>query len=165
MANRGKVFETELRFSLEHVGMLVERIPDAVYWTGNRIASRQTPSDFHAYKSATNLECFMIEAKAVSGKSLPFNRLEEHQGKALRDFDNFHKNAHGYIAVNFYDGHNIRKFNRCFMIPIDVWDEYESSNERKSLPLKSCEDDQRIIECPRAPGSIYDMGVWSGIFL
>ena len=150
---------------MEQEGLLVERIPDAVYWTGKRIASRQTPSDFHAYKAATNLECFMIEAKAVSGKSLPFARLEPHQKKALEDFDKFHANAHGWVAVNFYDGSNIRKFNRCYMIPIDVWNEYEDSGERKSLPIQACDDDERIVECPRAPGSMYFMSNWSSIYI
>ena len=145
--------------------MYVESIPDALFWTGERIASRQTPSDFHAYKAATNLECFMIEAKAVSGKSLPFNRLEPHQKDALEAFNSFHQNAHGWVAANFYDGSNIRQFNRCYMIPIDVWGEYEDKGERKSLSIKQCEDDPRIIECPRSPGSMYDMGAWSGIFI
>lgn len=165
MANRGKAFENELRVSMETAGLYVERIPDALFWTGERIASRQTPSDFHAYKAATNLECFMIEAKAVSGKSLPFNRLEPHQREALISFNNFHANAHGYVAANFYDGNNLRNYNKCYMIPIDVWAEYEGGSERKSLPVKACEDDPRIIECPRAPGSIYDMNNWSSIFI
>ena len=107
----------------------------------------------------------MIEAKAVSGKSLPFSRLETHQKEALVGFDAFHDNAHGWVAANFYDSTNIRKFNWCYMIPIDVWNEYETSGERKSLSLKQCQEDERIIECPRAPGSMYDMSNWSSIYI
>lgn len=160
MADRGKAFEKELRDSMLNVGMMVERIPDNTYWNGHRMVSKQTPADFHAYKASKRLVCFMIEAKATSTSRLDFARLEEHQRCALIDFDAFHEDAHGYVAVNFYDKVSIRRSNKCFMVPIAVWDEYEMLGGRKSLALRQCEEDERIVECPRIAGSIFDMAEW-----
>ena len=78
----------------------------------------------------------------------------------MHDFESFHDDAKGYIAVNFYDADNLRNRNRCFMVPIRVWDEYVGKGDRKSLPMDSCVDDERIIECRRVKGSIYDVYGW-----
>lgn len=160
MADRGKAFEKELKDSMLNVNMMVERIPDATYWNGHRMVSKQTPADFHAYKASKRLVCFMVEAKATSTPRLDFARLEEHQYDALMEFDEFHEDAHGYVAVNFYDKVSIRRSNRCFMVPIAVWSEYKHGGKRKSLALRQCEEDDRVVECPRIGGSIFDMEKW-----
>lgn len=157
MANRGKSFEKELKESVGLAGGYVSRIPDKVYWNGHRMASEQTPSDFLMYVPKDRLHGLMVEAKAVGGKSLPFDRLQPHQLAALEEFDSFHEDMHGYVAVDFYDRANVRKFNECYMVPVAVWSEYAASGERKSLSLQQCSDDPRISKCRRAKGSVYDM--------
>lgn len=157
MQNRGKHFEREFKNSLEAVDMYAMRIADKIYWNGARIVSEQTPADFLAYLSCDRLIGLMFECKATAQKSLPFDNLQEHQRAALMQFDKFHDDAKGFIAVNFYDSAGIKNRNECFIIPIDVWLEYESKGDRKSISMAACFDDERIINCPRAKGSIYDM--------
>lgn len=164
MADRGKAFERELKESMEAAGLMVERIPDNTYWNGARMVSKQTPADFHAYKSSESLVCLMVEAKATSTKRIDFARLEPHQEEALAGFERFHRDAHGFVAVNFYDNVSIRRLNRCFMVPIGVWEEYKGLCGRKSLSLAQCEEDPLIEECPRAAGSVYDMSSWASKF-
>lgn len=160
MANRGKDFEKEFRGSLEAVDMLVERIPDKIYWTGHRIASEESIADFFAFKHGEKVVPLLIECKATSTRRIDFSALKDHQKDALVGFNEFHADSKGYVAVNFYDKVSIRRFNVCYMIPIDVWVEYLENSDRKSIPISACEDDERIIECPRCKGSIYNMAKW-----
>lgn len=153
----GKRFERELKASMELAGFMVERIPDGVYWDGRRMASNRTPADFHAWIAGSSLKSLMIEAKASGSGRFEFSRLESHQMESLAKFESIHKDALGYVALNFYDPANLRVMNRCYMVPINVWVEYAQSSERKSLPLSACEEDGRIIFCPRMKGSMYDM--------
>lgn len=163
MRSRGKVFEQELRLSMEAAGLLVHRICDAVNWDGHRMVGAPTPGDFYAFGTAggTRLSASLVEAKAVNGPSLPFARLEGHQRESLEGFEALHPDAHGWVAVNFYDADDIRHHNRCFMIPIQTWDAMLVADERKSVPLSACEADATITECPRAAASTYDMSEWA----
>lgn len=157
MSKRGKNFEKEFKNSIEAVGMYAMRIADKVYWNGTRIASEQTPADFLAYLSCGKLIGLMVECKATAQKSLPFDNLQPHQREALETFDGFDVDARGYVAINFYDGSNIRNRNECYLVPISVWGEYADRGDRKSISMKTCAADPRIIGCPRIKGSIYDM--------
>ena len=157
MSNRGKNFEREFKNSLESFGMYAMRIADKVYWNGIRMASEQTPADFLAYLSCDRLVALMIECKATAQKSLPFDNLQQHQRDALETFDAFDDDAKGYIAVNFYDGSNIRNRNECYLIPISIWCEYADKGDRKSISIDSCRGDDRIICCPRVKGSMFDI--------
>ena len=160
--SRGKAFEVELKKSIEDLGILIERIPDKLFWNGRRLLSQQTKADFVAYAIKENhIIPMMIEAKATAQKSLPFDALQPHQKAALLAFDSFHSDSRAYIAVNFYDGINLRKGNLMFMVPISVWVEAENKSGRKSLPIKTCSDDARIIKCPRTSGSKYNMLNWA----
>lgn len=158
MAVRGKVFEGELKRSMENAGVYVERIPDKVFWNGHRMAGEQTPADFVMFAPVGDrVHGLMVEAKAVGGKSIPFDRLQPHQAAALDAFGSHHRDMHGYVAVNYYDKANVKRFNELYMVPFEVWRGYEEAGERKSLALSQCEDDPRIVMCPRAKGSVYDM--------
>ena len=64
--------------------------------------------------------------------------------------------THGVIALNYYLD-PIREGNRLFLVPIDIWRSYGRLEERKSLPISSCEGDDRIVECPRIAGSMWDI--------
>jgi penicillin-binding protein-related factor A (putative recombinase) len=160
VANRGKTFEQELRRSMTAVGLLVHRISDAVSWNGCQMVGAPTPGDFYAFGNSDGLSASLVEAKAVNGKSLPFNRLEQHQFESLMLFDSFEEKTHGYVAINFYDADDIRHFNKCFMVPIGLWAD-EMSGDRKSLPMSRCEEDDEVMECPRVAGSMYDMAGWA----
>lgn len=157
--SRGKVFETELKSSIEHQGVMIERIPDKVFWNGKRLLSQQTKADFIAYVARQRVIPLMIEAKATAEKRIAFNALQEHQRDALVEFEGYHEDMKSFVAVNFYDNVNIRRMNRCFMVPISVWVEYEAG-DKKSISIAIMESDERIIECERVAGSIYDMTPW-----
>lgn len=157
--SRGKVFETELKSSVEHCGVMIERIPDKVFWNGRRLLSQQTKADFIAYVARDRVIPLMIEAKATADKRIAFSALQPHQREALLAFEAYHEDMRAFVAVNLYDSVSIRRMNRCFIIPISVWAEYEEG-DRKSIPLASLESDGRIIECPRTAGSIFDMVPW-----
>lgn len=161
--SRGKVFEGELKSSIERQGVMIERIPDKVFWNGKRLLSQQTKADFIAYVARDRIIPLMIEAKATAEKRIAFNALQEHQRAALIEFEAYHEDMRAFVAVNFYDSVSIRKLNRCFMVPISTWVEYEGG-DRKSIPLAMMESDPRIIECERVPGSIYDMTPWLKMF-
>ena len=161
MANRGKKFESEFKGGLERCGCYAMRIPDKLIWAKNRLVSQETPADYVAYFSHGGKTIpIMAECKATSQNRLDFAKLQEHQRKALQDFDAFSPDTVAVVAANYYDISNLRALNRCFIIPISVWDEYADKGDRKSLPMKSCVDDDRIIECDRCKGSTYDMAAW-----
>ena len=157
MPNAGKRFETQLKSSMELAGFTVHRIQDGMYWDGRRMASNQTPADFYAWLAGERLHSLMVEAKASSSKRLDYSRLAEHQLESLVRFDGMHQDAHGYIAANFYDSDNVRNMNRCYMVPVGAWVEHMESGERKSLSMGECEEDDRVLFCPRIRGSMYDM--------
>ena len=159
--NRGKAFEREFKSSMDNAGLYSMRIPDKIYWTGKRIASEETPADFFGISATGNP--FMVECKATAQKSLSFSALQEHQHRALTDFQSYHANCRSFIAVNFYSSESIRERNLCFIIPLAVWDEY-LAGDRKSIGMKQCEGDARIIKCPRAKGSTFDLSYFVSIF-
>lgn len=159
--SRGKVFETELKSSIEHKGVMIERIPDKLFWNGKRLLSQQTKADFIAYVAQDRVIPLMIEAKATAEKRISFSALQDHQEEALIAFEAYHEDMLAFVAVNFYDSTNIRRMNRCFMVPISVWMEYKAGT-RKSIPMADMDSDGRIIECKRISGSIYDMDPWLG---
>ncbi len=159
--NRGKTFEKEFKSSMDKAGFYSMRIPDKIYWTGKRIASEETPADFFGIAPTGNP--LMIECKATAQKSLSFTALQEHQHKALTEFESYHDNCRSFVAVNFYSNENIRERNLCYVIPIKVWDEYVSGS-KKSISMKQCDDDSRIINCQRIKGSAYDLSGLSATF-
>lgn len=159
--SRGKAFESELKKSLEAAGCLAHRIKDSVIWNGRVMVGQETPADLYCFSNVSGtLSVSLIECKAVNGKSIPFDRVEQHQLDSLLAFESYDENCHGFVAVNFYDKENVRKFNVAYMINIRVWQEYAEHSDRKSLPLSSCVSDSRIIECPRAAKSMFDMSAW-----
>lgn len=160
MRSVGKIFEQELFKSFRNVGLIPYRITDRTFFAGNRVLSQESEADFWVFSANETLSAALIEAKAVSGKSLPFERLKEHQREALTTFDGYHDNAHAFVAIDFYDKDNRRNFNTAYLVPISVWNEYVEKLEKaghKSIPIKACEDDERIIKCIRISGGMFDV--------
>jgi hypothetical protein len=139
---------------------MVFRIPDSTFvMGGGKMGSAKSPSDFFVFvPHGDHLHVLMVECKSVNGVSIAFDRLAEHQDAALCELDSISEFAHGFVALNMYDADDIRNNNQLFMVPIGVWNEYANKGDRKSLPLGRCEDDPRIIECPRCQGSMWDVG-------
>lgn len=157
--DNGKTFEKELKASFEHSGLHPYRITDKTYWAGNRMMSAESEADFWVFGAAESLSAAMVEAKAVSARSLPLNRLQEHQRAALLHFDGLHEHSHGFVAVNFYDKDDKRSFNTAFLVPIETWVRFEGmmmSFGRKSIPYAAFEDEPTVIKCPRIKGQMYD---------
>lgn len=159
--NPGKRFEKKFHESLDAAGVYTERIQDCAYWNGYRMVGNKTAGDFRCYIPASkSLKSLLIENKATSSKRIEYDRLEEHQHASLVSFDNLHRDAQGWVAVNFYNSVSVARCDMCFMVPIAVWDEYVSDDSRKSIPMDTFIDDDRIIECPKVKGAIYDMSAW-----
>ena len=123
---------------------------------GVAMASKKSMADFFWFLTDPLRVC-LVEAKACGEKRIEFARLQPHQRDALLDFKRLDKHTFGYVAVNIYDSENIRKVNRLFMVPVDVWVSLEEVGDRKSIPLKTLEEHEEIIECPRDVGSKWDM--------
>lgn len=161
----GKRFESRFRESLTELGLCVERIPDKVYWTGSRLVSEETSSDFCAWYAQCvdgKLRSFLVENKACSQHRLAYSRLKQHQHDALAEFDSMHADMHGFVAVNYYDPVSIANMDTCFMVPIGVWDEH-AAGDMKSLSHEECLEDDRIILCQKV-GRLYDMRPWLDSF-
>ena len=156
--NAGKRYEQKLKESFRQAGYFHYRIVDNVYRVHNKVQSIQTLADMIVMGTkiggyGSSLHGYLIEAKAESTKSLSFSRLSEHQYQALKDFDSIHENMHGMVAINFYDQINIRRKDRCFFVPINVWDLYKDG-DRASISEEQCQDDSYIIECEKV-GTCY----------
>lgn len=163
--NPGKRFEGWLKASMDAHGMFSLRIPDKLYWTGRNMRSEETPADFMACCSDAdgNLHSYLVEAKACSKSRMNFSTLKDHQRESLLEFDAIHENAHGVVAVNFYDPVSLNRGNACFMVPISVWEEMRTKDgAMKSISHNDCLSDERIAFCPRTKGSIFDMSRWLG---
>lgn len=157
--DNGKVFERELLASFKRSGFRAHRISDKMFWSGNRPMSSESEADFWVFGAAESLSAALVEAKAVSARSLPLDRLQEHQRAALVDFDGFHEDAHGFVAVNFYDKDDKRSFNTAFLVPIGTWVRFEETTAalgRKSIPYAAFDDEPSVIKCPRIKGQMYD---------
>lgn len=150
--NSGKRFERQWAASADRFGgTKVFRIPDKIFVSGNHIRSTESEADFFWFSESGSA---IVECKAKAGKSIPFNMLRDHQRDSLVEFSRY---MDAIVAVNLYDPENIRSWNRCFHVPIAVWEELRNSLGRKSLPLQVLEDDDRITEFPRIKGSMWDM--------
>lgn len=157
--DNGKVFERELKASFENSGLRAHRITDKLFWSGNRPMSTEGEADFWVFRASESLSAALVEAKAVSGRSLPLDRLQEHQRAALMDFDAYHEDCHAFVAVNFYDKDDKRSFNTAFLVPIATWLGFERTMEafgRKSIPYAAFDDEPTVIKCPRIKGQMYD---------
>ena len=157
----GKVFERELFKSFEYAGLLPKRITDRTFLSGNRILSQESEADFWVFDTAKdNLRVALVEAKATKNKSFSLEKLKEHQYEALLAFENEHKDAHGFVAVNFYDKDNRRNFNICYLVPILTWRDLKEAMKkrgRKSIPLAVFETDENVIKCVRIQHSMFDV--------
>lgn len=159
MRDNGKVFERELKASFERSGFRAHRITDKMFWAGNRAMSSESEADFWIFRATESLSAALVEAKAVSARSLPIDRLQGHQKAALVDFDAYHGSCHAFVAVNFYDKDDKRSFNTAFLVPIGTWLDFERKMEafgRKSIPYAAFEDEPSVIKCPRIKGQMYD---------
>lgn len=159
MADQGKIFEAEIADSFKDTGFFTVRIPDKLFVSGGKIFSKQSESDYWAFIDLkSGFKALLVEAKAIAAKSIPFSRLEPHQKDALVEFSELHEGiTHGYVAVNFYDPGNKRALNEAFFIPIALWNEFEETYDRKSLPMSDCLEHEDIIRCVRTRGSKYDL--------
>lgn len=162
--DRGKAFERELAASMRAAGLLVHRIRDCVMYANGRSYGEKNPCDFYALAPVgDSVVALAVEAKAVSGESIPFDRLQRHQLEALLEFDSISRSMGGYVAVNFYELGNLRGLNRMFMVPVAFWAAKMASSDRKSLAMSECEAAVECVECPRCAGSEYDMRGWSRV--
>lgn len=130
MSDSGKRLEREFKKGCKDAGFWVERIRDNTYYSKTRIRSQKTPADFNI---TTPYQSWLVECKAVKGKSLPFKRVADHQRTALTNFNNIGGIAKGVVVINMYGER--RKFNRLFMLTIDKFEEYSMICNRKSIPL------------------------------
>ena len=142
--NPGKRFEDKFRESLDLLPGFGMRIIDG----GDRLKERM-PADFWYFPTTGG--AYLIECKAVMGKSLPIAKVT--QLPELLRFEGTSPDCHALIAVNFY-GKNIRKDNRCLLMRAVTFAAL-SGGKRKSVPLKAFE--HLGYEAPRIKGNIWDL--------
>jgi len=164
VANRGKDFEREFRNSVNaYPGVYCYRITDKVYiGSDHKPHKTESPADFYVFDHRFDrLVVYMVECKATASRtSISFSALAEHQGRDLKSFDDMHDDMRSFVAVNFYDSINLRRFNEMYLIPLARWRYYEENLGRKSVARKTLMDDDDVILCKRE-GTLYDI---SGVF-
>lgn len=134
MKEFGKKFEQDLGKSCELAGIFSYRIKTrhTQYRGDNEIA------DYLVYVSP-NL--FVLELKSTKEKRLPFDMIRLNQITGLIDVAKF-GGVYAGILVQFREP----EYSHWY-IPIEVIEEY-IKGDRKSIPIKECQDDPRIIEIP-----------------
>lgn len=132
--NPGKRFENKFRESLS--GLTI-RINDKVSMRNGHVFSEESEADFVCFQNSGNV--YLVECKAISLKSFPFQKIKEHQENSLLDFESLHPSFHGLIALEFYDKNGYRLPKRMFLIGIKDFLSYKKTCGRKSLPIKDAE--------------------------
>ena len=143
--NPGKRFEEKFRKGASAAGYVM-RIPDKIYWNGQRVMSEESEADFLVFAESGT---WMVECKASSQKRLAFDRVKEHQERSLSEFEWIGKSNHGLLAIEFY-GTDYRKDKRMFLLPISRWLEFERAGGRSSMPMSEVE--RLGVECPHVKG-------------
>lgn len=133
--NPGKRFEKKFLESVDPHGFIL-RIPDKIYTYQGRIYSDESEADFII---ASGTESYLVECKATCKSCLPFEMVKEHQETALLEYDEVGRNAHGLLAVEFYDKAGYRYPKRMFLLPIVEWLKFKASTTRKSMPISEFE--------------------------
>lgn len=134
--NPGKRFEQKFREAVERNGMTI-RIADKLIPKGDHVISEQSEADFLV---AQNGEIFLIECKATCAKSLPFEKVQEHQEDSLLEFSDQGEHTHGILAVEFYEkSTRYGSGNNCYLLPIEAWFGFKKITDRKSMPLSAFE--------------------------
>lgn len=108
------------------------KFADAMYKPG---MSAESPPDLISVSSLDRV-ARLIECKVVKGKSLPFDRLAEHQRKALTFFP-----GEAYVAILYYNGKRGKeRLAKAYLVPIWHWSVIKTTLKRKSLPLSWLEE-------------------------
>lgn len=142
--NPGKRFEAKVRKCLAALPGWHMRIHD-----GGRQAIEAMPADF-LYCPASG-GAVLIECKATRDRSIRHDRVT--QLDALTAFASVSHDAAALVAVNFY-GADVRRDNRCIIVPASLLAAHAAHSGRASLPLS---DALRIgWEAPRAAGNVWD---------
>lgn len=132
----GKRFEYQVRnaFRSKYPDAFVERQTDRMYAAS---ASQGSPPDLLVNANHAN---YLIECKAVKGKSLAFNRLGSSQLEYLSRYESIGDRHSGFIAVLFYNGQlGARRMYCSWLVPIQYWIDYRDRRPRKSLAMKDLE--------------------------
>lgn len=143
--NPGKRFESKFRKSLALLPGWHMRIHD-----GGRNITESMPADFWYFTGGGRAN--LIECKATRGKSLRHDRVT--QIAALLEFDALSDNTAALVAVNYY-GEDIRRDNRCIIVPAPLFALHAKTSGRASLPIS----DALSLgwEAPRTAGNLWDL--------
>lgn len=148
MTNPGKRFERKFSESIPD-GVFCIRIPDKVYLLNGKTYSEETEADFIA---SDGTHAYLIECKATSSRSLRRDSVRPHQERSLSEFDSLGDNAHGVLAVEFYDKAGYRKPKRMFLLPIERWFTFwKIVPSRSSMPIHAFES--MAYEVPYSKGA------------
>lgn len=143
--NPGKRFEAKFRKSLSMLPGWHMRIHD-----GGRSTVERMPADFWYFPKSGG--SYLIECKATRGKSIRHDRVT--QIDALLKFDSLNDQTASLVAVNFY-GDDVRRDNRCVIVPAPLFARHAAESGRSSLPLS----DAVSIgwEAERVHGNLWDL--------
>ena len=152
--NPGKRFERKFKQSLDLRGYAL-RIQDKCFLGFNgRLLSEPGEGDFWYFASTG--DAYLIECKATKGHRFPLSKLRDEQEESLAEFDRVAHSTHGMVALNYY-GEDVRKDNRCVLVPIGAYRRHKHTSGRKSLTV---EEAVRLgTECPRIKGNIWELPI------
>lgn len=143
--NPGKRFEAKFRKSLSLMPGWSMRIFD-----GGRSVTERMPADFWYFPKSGGAD--LIECKATRGKSIRHDRVT--QLGSLLEFDALSDGTSAFVAVNFY-GEDVRRDNRCIIVPAPLFALHAETSGRASLPLSDAVEIGW--EAPRISGNLWDL--------
>lgn len=129
--NAGKVFEECFKKSVPEQCWMY-RLRDSSGAWGQGENTRFTPSNICDFMVMSGFNLYLFELKSHKGASIPFNIIRANQLSKLSSIK--HENIKAYFIFNF------RELEKTYAIKAQDLAEYVDKSNRKSIPVKWCEE-------------------------
>lgn len=138
MKNTGKRFEENFRNSVGGEIFFYRFRDGTSSWGGNN-ATRFQQTNMCDCEMFDGNRLFLLELKSVTGKSLPFTNIKDHQLNELVEAHHYKNIVAGFII-------EFSSIDRCFYISAKDMAYYMNNSGRKSIPLAYLESKGLEIE-------------------
>lgn len=142
-ANRGMFLEnmvtqSNVTYKIRNIA-LITKIATPIQYnkrTGKAFFKEKSTVDFTGV--INNGPFIAFDAKQIKGKSFPFAKIEPHQIEYMQTIQEM---GHvGFVLIYFSD------LDECYRVDIDRFTEYKETNDRKSIPVKWCQENATRIK-------------------
>jgi len=131
--NSGKIFEADIKDSVKNnKDYFIYRFRDNAASFSGGTNVRFASSNICDFLAMTLNNLFLLELKTHAGTSIPFKCIRKNQIDDMSKIN--HKKVKPYFILNYRD------INRTFAIEAKELKEFMTSSDRKSIPLKWCEE-------------------------